>query len=258
MGGSMTLSPDVVDLLGDLGRAGVTLAPHPEPGRVRHRPATLSPDLAKRLRLHRGEVRAALDGCDHPGVPGTPAWLIKAGAAMRSLLPDAANQAPDDPPDPSALQSPTPIEPRRETRHMQWLRRWTYSHGTPIASIQEQARRDGLAWSNVAAAARTLGMETVKVGSERPIACWMLPQRAAERQSVVMSPCKAAEGIDDGPLNPARNDADSTDSITTHRRDKTPTTRENQTLNRGMRVTSGAAGRRDVDRLLQGGGPIHA
>lgn len=105
----MTTHPrEIAPLLVALGRAGIDLAPHPtEPGRLRHRPASLPPDLSARLRLHRGAVLRLLDGyppdahgdteagyilgerlgvadgLGMPTHPGSAAWLVAVGETIR-------------------------------------------------------------------------------------------------------------------------------------------------------------------------------
>ncbi len=93
-------------LLLDLAAAKVELARHPgEPGRVRHRPADLPPDLAARLRLYRAAVAALLERgylpepggeaayvyherlgiADELAMPthaGSPAWLVAVGESI--------------------------------------------------------------------------------------------------------------------------------------------------------------------------------
>lgn len=93
-------------LLLALGRAGLELAPHPtDAGRLRHRPATLPPDLSARLLIHRAAVLGLLadgyapagdtdagyvlgerlgiaDGLGLATHPGSPAWLIAVGESM--------------------------------------------------------------------------------------------------------------------------------------------------------------------------------
>lgn len=108
-------SPDAIAaLLIDAGTRGVELAIDPaEPARLRHRPATLPPDLAARLRLHKAELLALLRGdgipneSDHdseasyvmverlgvadelgmPTHPGAPAWLVAVGEGLNSSCP---------------------------------------------------------------------------------------------------------------------------------------------------------------------------
>ncbi len=95
----------VPELLLDLGSAGVELAAHGD--RLRHRPATLAPDLLARLRIHKAAILILLvdgyahDPADDPeagyilgerlgiaddlGMPthaGAPAWLIAVGESM--------------------------------------------------------------------------------------------------------------------------------------------------------------------------------
>ncbi len=98
--------PELARLLADLGRAGVELAPHPSDGeRLRHRPATLPPDLSDRLRRHRaavlglltngytpeaetdaayimGERLGVADELTMPTHPGSSAWLVAVGESM--------------------------------------------------------------------------------------------------------------------------------------------------------------------------------
>jgi len=53
--------PDLSQLLDDLARAGVEVAPHPtNPDRLRFRPADVPPDLAERMRLHKAALLAYL------------------------------------------------------------------------------------------------------------------------------------------------------------------------------------------------------
>lgn len=96
---------ELARVLLDLGRAGVELAPHPtDPARLRHRPATVAPDLAEALRRHRGAILGLLvgeqapddgdagyvfaerlgiaDGLGMPTHPGAPAWLVAVGESM--------------------------------------------------------------------------------------------------------------------------------------------------------------------------------
>ena len=93
---------ELARLLLALGRAGIELAPHPtDAGRLRHRPADLSPDLSARLRIHRAAVAGLLvdgyapadddagyvlgerlgvaDGLGMPTHPGSAAWLVAVG-----------------------------------------------------------------------------------------------------------------------------------------------------------------------------------
>jgi len=92
-------------LLLDLGCAGVEVAAHGD--RLRHRPATLAPDLSARLRMHKAAILAMLadgyapdagddpeagyvlgerlgiaDDLGMPTHPGAPAWLIAVGESM--------------------------------------------------------------------------------------------------------------------------------------------------------------------------------
>lgn len=93
-------------LLVELGAAGVELTCHPDDaGRLRHRPATLVPELAARTRLHKGALLAQLNrglpsaaGTDAAVVyaerlgvaddlgmtthVGSPGWLIAVGEAL--------------------------------------------------------------------------------------------------------------------------------------------------------------------------------
>jgi hypothetical protein len=94
-------------LLLDLGQAGVEVAAHGD--RLRHRPATLAPDLSARLRMHKAAILAILadgyapdagdgpeagyilgerlgiaDDLGMPTHPGAPAWLIAVGESMDS------------------------------------------------------------------------------------------------------------------------------------------------------------------------------
>lgn len=97
-------------LLVALGAAGVELGRHPsDPERLRHRPATLTPDLLEGLQTHRaailallgtidgkggyaparedaaivfGERLAMADGLGMPTHPGSPAWLVAVGEAV--------------------------------------------------------------------------------------------------------------------------------------------------------------------------------
>ncbi len=93
-------------LLVALGRAGIELAPHPtDSGRLRHRPAVLSPDLSARLRIYRaavlrlvlggyspaddtdagyvyGERLGVADGLGLATHPGSAAWLVAVGESM--------------------------------------------------------------------------------------------------------------------------------------------------------------------------------
>ncbi|GIK17955.1 MAG: hypothetical protein BroJett004_01190 [Planctomycetota bacterium] len=96
---------ELAPLLLALGRAGIELAPHPsDAGRLRHRPADLSPDLSARLRIHRaavvgllvdgyapagddagyvlGERLGVADGLGMPTHPGSVAWLVAVGESM--------------------------------------------------------------------------------------------------------------------------------------------------------------------------------
>lgn len=99
---------ELAPLLLALGRAGIELAPHPtDAGRLRHRPADLSPDLSARLRLYRGAVLGLLaggyaldphgdtdagyvhgerlgmaDGLGLPTHPGSVAWLVAVGESI--------------------------------------------------------------------------------------------------------------------------------------------------------------------------------
>lgn len=107
---------ELAPLLVDLGRAGIELAPHPtDAARVRHRRPTpdgwaadLPPDLAARLRLHRGAVLGLLasgyapdahagsgdagyvhgerlgvaDGLGLATHPGSAAWLVAVGESI--------------------------------------------------------------------------------------------------------------------------------------------------------------------------------
>ena len=98
-------------LLVDVGRVGIELAASGV--RLRHRPATLPPDLAARLRLHKAGVLMLLRGEGLPdesdpdseagyvmgerlGVanelgmpthPGAPAWLVAVGEGLNSSCP---------------------------------------------------------------------------------------------------------------------------------------------------------------------------
>ena len=100
------LHHELAPLLVALGVAGIELARHPtDPARLRHRPATLPPDLLERLRLHRGGVVRLLAGgygptgdmeadyvygerigiADDLGMatgPGSPAWLVAVGESI--------------------------------------------------------------------------------------------------------------------------------------------------------------------------------
>lgn len=97
-------------LLVALGVAGIELGRHPaDPGRLRHRPATLLPDLLEGLQRHRAAILALLDTFDGKGGyapagedaaivcgerlgmadglgmrthPGSPAWLVAVGEAV--------------------------------------------------------------------------------------------------------------------------------------------------------------------------------
>lgn len=108
-------SPDAIAaLLIDAGTRGVALAIDPaDPTRLRHRPATLPPDLAARLRLHKADLLALLRGkgipdesspdseagyvmgerlgvADELGMPthpGAPAWLVAVGEGLNSSCP---------------------------------------------------------------------------------------------------------------------------------------------------------------------------
>lgn len=96
---------ELAPLLLALGRAGIELAPHPtDAGRLRHRPADLSPDLSARLRIHRAAVAGLLvdgyapadddagyvlgerlgvaDGLGMPTHPGSAAWLVAVGESI--------------------------------------------------------------------------------------------------------------------------------------------------------------------------------
>lgn len=99
---------ELAPLLLALGRAGIELAPHPtDAGRLRHRPADLSPDLSARLRIHRaavlgllvngyapdphgdtdagyvlGERLGVADGLGLPTNPGSAAWLVAVGESI--------------------------------------------------------------------------------------------------------------------------------------------------------------------------------
>lgn len=101
----MTPANPLPRLLVALGVAGVELAPHPDdPARLRHRPATLPPDLLALLRPNVADVRALLteyapdpdsdaaavlaerlgiaDDLNMPTHPGAPAWLIAVGESV--------------------------------------------------------------------------------------------------------------------------------------------------------------------------------
>jgi len=106
----VTIQPKELSLLLlAVGLAGIELAPHPaHETSLRHRPATIPPDLAARLRLHKPGVLAILRGeklpdeahgdseaayimgerlgiADELGMPthpGSPAWLVAVGEAM--------------------------------------------------------------------------------------------------------------------------------------------------------------------------------
>lgn len=92
-------------LLIDLGCAGVEIAVHPTyPTRLRHRPATLAPELVDWLRLLKSDLLAVLRGeglpddmetryvmgerlgvADELGMPmhiGSPAWLVATGESI--------------------------------------------------------------------------------------------------------------------------------------------------------------------------------
>ena len=97
-------------LLVALGVAGIELGRHPsDPERLRHRPATLPPDLLEGLQRHRAAILALLDTIDGKGGyaparedaaivygerlgmadglgmhthPGSPAWLVAVGESM--------------------------------------------------------------------------------------------------------------------------------------------------------------------------------
>lgn len=102
MGGTVN---SIARLLLDLGEAGVEVAARGD--RLRHRPATLAPDLRARLRMHKLAVLTLLvDGYDPdpaaepeaahtlaermgiaddlgmPTHPGSPAWLIAVGESL--------------------------------------------------------------------------------------------------------------------------------------------------------------------------------
>lgn len=100
--------PDLAALLLDLGRGGVELAPDPSrPGALLHRPSRLPPALLPRLIDAKPSVLAVLKGgppalgseqseyamterlgvaedLGMPTHPGSPAWLIAMGEAMRA------------------------------------------------------------------------------------------------------------------------------------------------------------------------------
>ncbi len=87
---------------------GIELAPHPtDAGRLRHRPADLSPDMPARLRIHRaavlgllvvayatdphsdtdagyvlGERLGVANGLETPTHAGSPAWLLAVAESM--------------------------------------------------------------------------------------------------------------------------------------------------------------------------------
>jgi hypothetical protein len=97
----------------ELGMTGIELARHPtDPALLRHRPAELPPHHSARLRLHRDAIRQLLEDGYAPaeeseaeyilgerlGVaedlgmtthPGSSAWLIAIGEAMRTSCPSA-------------------------------------------------------------------------------------------------------------------------------------------------------------------------
>ncbi len=101
---------ELAPLLLSLGRAGITLAPHPtDPARLRHRPADLPPDLSARLRIHRAAVLGLLvngynpdphgntdagyvyaerlgvaDGLGLATHPGSAAWLVAVGESVHA------------------------------------------------------------------------------------------------------------------------------------------------------------------------------
>jgi hypothetical protein len=106
----LTIQPKELSLLLlAVGLAGIDMATHPtHETSLRHRPATIPPDLAARLRLYKPEVLAILRGeglpdetegdseaayimgerlgiADELGMPthpGSPAWLVAVGEAM--------------------------------------------------------------------------------------------------------------------------------------------------------------------------------
>lgn len=100
---------ELARLLVDLGAACVELAAHGD--RLRHRPATLAPELLARLRMHKAAILGVLvngygpdpggdseaayilgerlgiaDDLVMPTHPGAPAWLIAVGDSMQSQI----------------------------------------------------------------------------------------------------------------------------------------------------------------------------
>ncbi|MCP3903275.1 MAG: hypothetical protein GY715_06525 [Planctomycetes bacterium] len=105
MAAGVPIPNELPAVLVDAGARGVELATDTA-GRLRHRPATLPPDLAARLRLYRADVLGILAGEGIPHIddgeagyiigerlgmadelgmqthPGAPAWLVATGEAL--------------------------------------------------------------------------------------------------------------------------------------------------------------------------------